>query len=154
MGRGLGMTSSFADLVGMDLGVSEWVETSQELVDAYASLVGDRGPIHNEPDSDAAKAFGGTIVQGTLIHGSIPSMMRDVYWPMEGIEYRLLAGSDRIRFINPVPTGSRFRGRFFLESAEPRGEGERVCIDVRIEVEGSVEPAMIARMLTFVKRGA
>jgi acyl dehydratase len=145
------MTSPFADLVGTELGVSEWIETSQEFVNAYATMMGDRGPIHNEPDSDAAKALGGTIVQGTLMIGSIPAMLRDVYWPMEGIQYRLHYGYDKIRFINPVPTGSRFRGRFTLEAAEPRGDGERVRINATIEVEGSDEPAAVAELLAFVK---
>ena len=148
------MASPFADLIGQELGVSEWVPTSQELVDSYAEVVGDRGPIHNEPDSDAAKALGGTIVQGTLMIGSMPAMLRQVYWPMDGIEYRLHYGYDKIRFINPVPTGSRFRGRFVLDAAEPRGEGERVRINATIEVEGSDQPAAIAELLAFVKWAA
>jgi acyl dehydratase len=147
------MTSPFDYFLGSELGVSGWVETSQEFVDAYATMMGDRGSIHNEPDSDAAKAFGGTIVQGALMTGSIPAMLRDVYWPLEGIEYRLHYGYDKIRFINPVPTGSRFRGRFILEAAEPRGEAERVRINATIEVEGSDEPAAVAELLGFVKWG-
>ena len=145
------MTSPFDYFLGSELGVSEWVETSQELVDAFASMLGDRGPMHSDPDSDAAKALGGTIVQGSLMIGSIASMLRDVFWPMKGIEYRLHYGYDTIRFINPVLTGSRFRGRFTLEASEPRGDGERVRINATIEVEGSDEPAAIAVLLAFVK---
>ena len=117
------------------------METSQKLVDEYADLIGDGGPIHNDPDSPAAIAMGGTIVQGTYMLGSLPRLAREIGFPTKGIAYRLHYGYDRIRLVRPVPTGSRFRARFRVEEVRPRGDdAEVVHFLATIEVEGRGRP--------------
>ncbi len=144
--------SAFSERVGTELGVSEWSSADQGVVDTYADLMGDGGPIHNDPDSPAAAAMGGTIVQGSFLLGSLVKLAKQVEFPTEGIAYRLNYGFDRVRIVRPVPTGARFRARFKIAEVRPKGpDADLVRLETTIEVEGADEPALVANWLTYFR---
>jgi acyl dehydratase len=107
-------------LVGQELGVGQWVEITQERVNAFADVTGDHQYIHVDPARAAATPFGGTIAHGFLTLSLLPSLGRD----REGIavdlspKMALNYGLNKVRFISPVRVGTRIRMRTKLLSVD------------------------------------
>jgi acyl dehydratase len=136
------------ELIGEELGVSQWMAITQERVDAFADATDDHQWIHVDPERAAQTPFGGTIAHGFLtlslvvpLAGQVPL---DVGEPRMGINY----GLDRVRFPAPVPVGSRIRARVRLDAVDEVAGGIQVKRTVTMEVEGSEKPAMVAETLT------
>lgn len=142
-------------VVGRELGVSSWVEMTQEKLDAFAEITGDADWLHNDPERCARESpfEGKTIAQGHLLLSHLShvgeSLMPD---PGGQLAFALNYGYDRVRFIQPVPVGSRIRGRLVLAAVRPRGAGRHVVeSEVTLEVEGSERPHLAARWLFLVQ---
>ena len=111
-------------LVGQEIGVSDWVVVDQENIDLFAEATGDHQFIHVDPERAARTPFGGTIAHGFLTLSLFPRLyaastapkVRDVKM---GVNY----GGERVRFITPVPSGSKVRGRFRLSEAGGEAAG-------------------------------
>ena len=138
--------------VGQELGVSEWVRLDQERIDEFADCTGDRQWIH----VDAARAarespFGGTIAHGYLTLSTVGPAQLDVWIAPAGIATALHYGLDKVRFLAPVPAGSRVRTRVKLVAAESKGGGRTlVTTENTVEIEGQDKPALIAIALSMV----
>ncbi|MBT3245213.1 MAG: MaoC family dehydratase [Actinobacteria bacterium] len=146
------MTSQFEPLIGADLGVSRWFDTTQADVDAFAEVVGDRGWIHNDVKASAAGPYGGTLLQGFFMLGCLHRMARDMDLPTEGVLNRFNYGFDRVRFVSPVHTGTRIRGRFRITGVETRDGGDDlVRTNAVVEAEGYERPALVADWLFYVR---
>ncbi len=134
-------------LVGQPLGSSDWVTVTQERIDAFAEATGDHQWIHVDPVRAAAGPFGATIAHGFMTLSLMAGMGAEAFAIDEagmGINY----GLNRVRFIAPVPVGSRLRGRFKLLAAEPIEGGLQLTTEVTIEREGSAKPVCVAESLT------
>ncbi len=146
----------FDGLVGTEVGVSDWVPTSQADVDAHAATVGDGGWIHDDVERSAAGPYGGTLLQGSLMVANLARLVRgSVDWPTEGILNRFHYGFDRVRFIHQVPTGSDIRGRFTLIEVVPRRDDGRDAlariggtIEARLS-DGRIVEAVVIEMLVY-----
>lgn len=141
--------------IGEDLGVSDWIEMTQEKFDTFAAVTGDKDWLHNAPERCAKESpFGGkTIAQGHLLLSHL-SQIAESLMPAAGDEvaYALNYGYDRVRVIRPVPVGSRIRGRLRLKGVRPKGEKQYVVTnEVAIEVEGSAAPHLVAEWLFFLQ---
>ncbi len=134
-------------LVGTEIGVGEWMEITQDRVDAFASATDDHQFIHVDPDLAAQTPFGGTIAHGFLTLSLIVPMVAkipiDVGYPVMGINY----GLNKVRFPAPVPVGSRIRARYTLDSVDEVAGSLQLTRTVTIEVEGTEKPAMVAESL-------
>lgn len=134
-------------LVGTEIGVGEWMEITQERVDAFAAATDDHQFIHVDPDLAAQTPFGGTIAHGFLTLSLIVPMVAripiDVGYPVMGINY----GLNKVRFPSPVPVGSRIRARYTLDSVEEVSGSLQLTRTVTMEVEGIEKPAMVAESL-------
>ena len=128
-------------LVGTEVGVSDWKLIDQEMIDAFAALTGDDGPIHTDPEEAARIApFGGTIVQGFMLLSHLTGFAKSLRIPQDGIAFRLNYGFDRVRIITPVPVGSRIRGRFRVAGLDDRGpDAALLTFEAQVELEGSDE---------------
>ena len=137
-----------ADLIGTELGVSRWFEIDQARIDAFAEITEDRQFIHVDPEAAKATPFGGTIAHGFLTLSLASAMTYDAVPPLEGVVMGVNYGFDKLRFLAPVPVGSRIRGRFRLLSAEDKGNGRWLLKhELTVEIEGSEKPALIAEWL-------
>lgn len=142
-----------AGRVGTD-SVSDWVEVSQAMIDTFADATHDHQFIHVNPEMAALTPFGGTIAHGflTLSLLSMLAARRDAP-SVGGVKMGVNYGLNKVRFIAPVRSGSRVRGRFkLLEFAEKRpGQWQQVN-EVTVEIEGQDKPALIAEWIgqTFV----
>lgn len=139
--------------LGTEIGVTEWLAYDQADVDAHSSLTGDDGPIHSDPEWAAREtAFGGSIVQGSLLLSTFTKMAKSLKWPDGDIAYRMNYGFDRIRIISPVKTGQRFKGKFVLKEVSPKTDSAiLIKMNATIEAEGADRPAVVAEWLAFMQ---
>ena len=140
--------SDLSSLIGQEIGVSRWFEIDQARIDAFAETTEDRQFIHIDPEAARATPFGGTIAHGFLTLSLASAMGYDAVRPLEGVVMSVNYGFDKLRFLAPVPAGSRVRGRFRLLSAEDKGGGRWLLKhELTVEIEGGEKPALIAEWL-------
>jgi len=137
--------------LGEELGPSEWLTVTQEMIDKFADATGDHQWIHVDVERAKREMPGGkTIAHGYLTLSLLPRLaptLMKITGRRRGINY----GSNKIRFISPVPAGSRIRLRQRLVNAEETKDGGvRIASEMTIEVEGSDRPAMVAETLGVV----
>ncbi len=136
------------ELIGQEVGVSRWIEVDQARIDAFADITEDRQFIHVDPERAGATPFGGTIAHGFLTLSLASAMSYDAVPPLEGVVMGVNYGFDKLRFLAPVPAGSRVRGRFKLLSAEDKGGGRWLLKhELTVEIDGGDKPALIAEWL-------
>lgn len=140
--------------IGQELGVSHWVELTQEKFDAFAQITGDRDWLHNDPaKAAAAGAFGGkTIAQGHLLLSHFVQFGEAILPRLEGMQYALNYGYDRVRVVRPVTVGTRIRGRITLKNVRAKSDKQYIfkCA-AQIETDDSPDPAVVAEWLFFVQ---
>jgi acyl dehydratase len=138
--------TEFEKEVGTTLGHSEWLEITQERIDAFADATDDHQWIHTDPERAAGGPFGGTIAHGYLTLALLPRFMFDVF-TIERLSMAVNYGLDRVRFPAPVPVGSRIRGSIdFVEYREAK-MGNLVTLRFTVEIEGTDRAACIADSL-------
>ncbi|MYB03853.1 MAG: MaoC family dehydratase [Acidimicrobiaceae bacterium] len=137
------------DAVGQHLGHSDWMTVDQARIDMFAEATGDHQWIHVDPERAAAGPFGGTIAHGYLTL-AVTNMMLPQIVRVEGISMGINYGVNRVRFPQPVLTGSRLRGSATLTSAEelPGGAGVQTVITITVEIEGQAKPACVVESVS------
>jgi acyl dehydratase len=137
-------------LVGTETGVSHWIAIDQKRIDAFAEITEDRQFIHIDPEAARATPFGGTIAHGFLTLSMLSALAMDAMPRPADLAMSVNYGFDKLRFLSPVPAGSRIRGRFKLESVTPRGRDEFLARNIAtVEIEGAAKPALIAEWLAL-----
>lgn len=137
--------------VGEEIGVSDWLTIDQARIDAFADATGDRQFIHTDPAAAAQTHFGGTIAHGFLSLSLLSRMGADAMLIPEGVKMGVNYGLDRVRFLAPVRSGKRVRGRFTLDSADEKAPGQLLMRHtVTVEIEGEDKPALTAAWLTLI----
>jgi acyl dehydratase len=135
-------------LVGTDLGASDWYLIDQDMVNKFADLTNDHQFIHVNPEAAKMTPFGGTIVHGFFTLSMLAGLQPEGAIVLEGIKMGVNYGCDRIRFLEPVPVGSRIRARHKLKAIEDKGGGRWLLTsEITIEIEGKDKPALIADWL-------
>src|SRR6201998_1980473 len=136
--------------VGTEIGASEWVEITQDRINRFAEATCDEQWIHVDPDRAKEELPGGkTIAHGLLSLSLAPMFIRSVMG-VRGLRNTLNYGADRIRYLSPVPAGSRIRGRISIAEAEDvPPNGLRVHYRVAIEIEGGRRPACVAEVIAL-----
>ncbi|MCI4430187.1 MAG: MaoC family dehydratase [Burkholderiales bacterium] len=130
-------------LVGQDLGRSDWFTVDQAKIDAFAHATGDQQWIHVDPQRAAAGPFGATVAHGFLTLSLLPLMSASAFEVLDtrmGVNY----GLDRVRFPAPLLVGSRVRGVFKLLRYEALEGGAQLTTQVTMEREGSTKPVCVA----------
>ena len=140
--------SDLPSLIGQEVGVSRWIEVDQARIDAFARITEDEQFIHVDPERAKSTPFGGTIAHGFLTLSLASTMSYDAVAPLDGMVMGVNYGFDKLRFLAPVPAGSKVRGRFKLLSAEDKGGGRWLLKhELTVEIEGADKPALIAEWL-------
>ena len=132
------------NLVGKDLGHSEWLEITQERVDTFADATDDHQWIHVDVERAKDGPFGGPIAHGYLTVSLIIPMFVELL-TIEDVGMGVNYGLDKLRFPSPVKVGSRIRLHGRVGEVEDVPGGIQVALDCTVEVEGSEKPACIAR---------
>ena len=133
--------------VGEEVGVSPWVEITQERIDTFACAIEDFQWIHVDEPRAKHSPFGGTIAHGFLTLSLLSHLSESTFSFSDrkmGVNY----GLNRVRFTSPVPSGSRVRARFTLARFEHiETSGVQVTWNVTIEREGAAKPALVAEWI-------
>ena len=131
--------------VGDEVGVSSWMTVDQARIDAFADATEDHQFIHVDPAAATAAGLSGTIAHGFLSLSLLSRMAADATLLPESLKMALNYGFDRIRFLAPVRSGKRVRGRFVLDSVEEKAPGQWLMRhNVTVEIEGEDKPALTA----------
>lgn len=135
-------------LVGTDVGTSDWLDITQDRVNRFADATGDHQWIHVDIER-ATKELGGPIAHGYLVVSLIPFLAKNIV-QYSGVGRGINYGSNKVRFTNTVPVGSRVRMHMKMLAAEPRGGGMQVTNLLTIEVEGEQRPACVAEVVSLI----
>ena len=134
--------------VGQEIAVTDWITISQEQVNQFADATGDQQWIHTDPERARQGPFGAPIAHGFLTLSLLPRFF-EAGVAIEGARMGVNYGLNRVRFMSPVPVGSRLRARLKLEQAEPlTPDGIQMTWLVTIEREGEAKPVCVAESLT------
>ena len=137
--------------VGEEIGVSSWLSVDQERIDAFAEATEDRQFIHVDAAAAAQTPFGGTIAHGFLTLSLLSRMGAEAMLIPEATRMAINYGLDRVRFLAPVRSGKRVRGRFTLDSVEEKAAGQWLMRHmVTVEIEGEEKPAITAVWLGLI----
>ncbi len=149
-------TSDLQSNVGKDCGTSAWFEIDQQRINDFADVTKDHQFIHVDPEKAKDTPFGGTIAHGYLTMSLLAYFMQyggvgvDVPNKTMGLNY----GMDKLRFLQPVPSGSKVRAKAVLMEATEKKPGQYLFkLEVTVEIEGEEKPALIAETLTMVFAG-
>jgi acyl dehydratase len=137
--------------VGEEVGVSSWLTIDQARIGEFADATEDRQFIHVDPEAASRTPFGGTIGHGFLSLSMLSRMAADAMLVPDSIRMAVNYGLDRVRFIAPVKSGKRIRGRFRLDSVEEKAAGQLLLRHtVTVEIEGEEKPALTAEWLGLI----
>ena len=131
-------------LAGTDLGHSSWLEITQERVDRFADATDDHQWIHVDPERAADGPFGGAIAHGHLTLSLVIPLFSEIL-VIEGVSVSVNYGMNKVRFIAPVPVGSRIRLAATVAEVTDVPGGVQLVVDNRIEIEGQDKPAGAAQ---------
>ena len=132
--------------VGEEVGVSPWLEVTQERIDTFAKAIDDFQWIHVDPARAKASPFGTTIAHGFLTLSLLSHLSERTFSFSDrkmGVNY----GLNRVRFTAPLPAGSRVRARFTLQKFEKLEGGVQVTWNVVVERDGGERPVLVAEWI-------
>jgi acyl dehydratase len=151
MNRANNICEKLAPRIGKLLPSSRWMMIDHKRITAFADVTEDHQFIHLDSDRAVAEtSFDGTIAHGYLTLSMASAFAYEVMQEIEGQTASVNYGFEKIRFLAPVPAGSRIRGNFVLKSAVPKGDSAVLQMHgLSIEIEGADTPALVADWLTL-----
>ena len=133
--------------IGQEVGVSAWVTIDQDRIIAFADATDDHQWIHVDPARARAETpFGTTIAHGFLTLSLVSTLLRSVV-AIGGLRMAINYGLNRVRFVSPVPSGTRVRARVTLAAVDDVGDAVQATWNLTIEREGGDRPAVVAEWL-------
>ena len=141
--------------VGKNVGESQWRTVDQQRIDGFAELTEDPQWIHTDPERAAKESpFGATIAHGFLSLSLLSAMAIDVLPTIKGQVMGINYGFDKVRFLNPVRSGSQVRGHFKLAGVGPRGDNQLLIrYAISVEIDGVDKPAIACEWLSLIVLG-
>lgn len=140
----------FRAQVGQELGVSDWTTVDQSRINAFAECTGDHQFIHVDPEKAKQTPFGTTIAHGYLTLSLLSVMAYTAMPGIEGTKMGVNYGLNKVRFMAPVKSGKRIRGRFKLVDVTERQSGVlQSTVEVTVEIDGEEKPALVAEWVTL-----
>jgi acyl dehydratase len=137
--------------LGEEVGVSDWILVDQPRIDAFAEVTEDRQFIHVDPEAAARTPFGGTVAHGFLTLSLLSRMAAEAMLRPDGVRMGVNYGFDRVRFMAPVRSGKRVRGRFTLTAFDEKRPGQYQFVhNVTVEIEGEDKPALVADWIGLI----
>lgn len=134
---------------GEELGISPWLEITQERIDEFAKATGDHQWIHVDPDKAAEGPFGKTIAHGYLTLSLLPFLGAQIY-AFAGEGAKVNYGINKVRFPAPVAVNSHVRARVVLSEVHEINSGQRVHLQWTIEIKDSDKPACVAETVVLL----
>lgn len=147
--RTIGGVEELRTLVGQEVGHSDWLEVTQQMIDQFAAVTGDNQWIHVDRERAAAESpFGTTIAHGFLTLSLITQLHSQAVQIDAGRKMGLNYGLNRVRFVSPVRAGVRIRSRSVVQAVDDILGGAQVTWKITIETENESKPALVAEWIT------
>jgi len=142
--------SDLQGLVGTEIGTSEWIAMDQDRINVFADVTEDHQFIHIDEKAAKMTPFGGTIAHGFLTLSMLSKFSEGSGLVIEGVKMGVNYGFEKVRFLAPVPSGSKIRGRFNLKNVVEKKPGQfLITYEVTVDIEGQDKPALIADWLAM-----
>jgi len=138
-------------LVGQELGVSDWLEITQDRVNRFADATGDHQWIHVDIER-ATKELGAPIAHGYLVSSLIPFLAKNIV-SYSGVSRGINYGSNKVRYTSMAPVGCKLRMRLKVKAVEMRAGAYQVVNECTIEIDGQERPACVAETVTLLYPG-
>jgi acyl dehydratase len=139
-----------SDFIGKEVGVSGWLTIDQERINKFADVTEDHQFIHVDPEAAKKTPFGATIAHGFLSLSMLSKLASGSAIIFEGVKMGVNYGFEKVRFVTPVKSGQKIRGRFTLMSADSKIPGQwSLKYAVKVEIDGEAKPALVAEWLTM-----
>jgi acyl dehydratase len=136
-------------LVGQEVAIGDWLEITQERIDQFADATSDHQWIHVDVERCKRESpFGTTIAHGYLTLSLVPHLTQQSFAIRQPLGMTINYGSNKVRFTNPVPAGSRIRTRMKALEVNDVPDGWQVRWQVTVEIEGKEKPACVAETLS------
>ncbi len=146
--RTIGGVEELRELIGQEVGQSDWLAVTQEMIDAFAAVTGDHQWIHVDRERAANESpFGTTIAHGFLTL-SLMTQLHSQSIQIEGGKMGLNYGLNRVRFVSPVRSGVRIRSRSAVQAVDDFLGGAQVTWKITIETENESKPVLVAEWIT------
>lgn len=140
----------YRSLIGTEMGLSSWIAIDQARIDAFALTTLDSQSIHVDPEAAKSSVFGGTIAHGFLSLSLLSAMAQEALPQIESAKTGVNYGINSLRFVAPVRSGKRVRGRFVLVAVSDRSPGVvQATLGVQVEIENEPKPAVVAEWLVL-----
>ena len=138
------------EFVGKETGLSDWIMIDQDRIDKFADVTEDHQFIHVDPEAASQTPFGTTVAHGFLSLSMLSKLAESSVLILDGVKMGVNYGFEKVRFMNPVKSGKRIRGRFTLMSAESKIPGQwSFKYAVKVEIEDEAKPALMAEWLSM-----
>ncbi len=142
--------ADYEALVGAEIGISDWIEIDQGRIDRFSEVTIDPQYIHVDPEAAKASPFGGTIAHGFLTLSLLSAMAQESVPTIQDTRWAMNFGFNSVRFMAPVKSGKRVRGRFALKAVGTRSPGVlQSTLTATVEIEHETKPALVAEWLTL-----
>ncbi|MDQ4119536.1 MAG: MaoC family dehydratase [Actinomycetota bacterium] len=132
---------------GEELEPTDWLTIDQDRVNQFADATDDHQWIHVDLEKAKSGPFGTTIAHGFLTLSLLPELIARTY-KVDGVRMGINYGLNKVRFINPLPVGSRIRGKAQITDVTDVAGGVQITTTVTVEIEGAEKPALVAEWLT------
>jgi acyl dehydratase len=143
--------AELAGRVGVESISDSWFTIDQRRIDTFAEVTGDHQWIHVDATRANDGPFGSTVAHGYLTLSLLPALTAGLI-DVRGGTMTVNYGLNRVRFVSPVPSGSRVRARSTIVNVDEDDAGVRVTTHVTIDREGSDRPALVAETVTLYRR--
>ena len=138
------------ELVGQEVGVSDWIEIRQDRINTFADVTEDHQFIHVDEAKAKFTPFGTTLAHGFLTLSLLSKFAEQGSVALEDVKMGMNYGFDKVRFLSPVPVGSKVRGRFAVKEAVEKRPGQfLITYDVTVDIDGGEKPALICEWMAM-----
>jgi acyl dehydratase len=137
---------------GEELGVSSWIDVTQDDINAFADATGDHQWIHVDVERAKQTPFGGTIAHGYYTLSLVPRFSEELF-TITGVAFAMNYGLNKVRFPAPVPIGSKLRMRAALSNVEEVPGGVQITTTCTFEIEGGQKPVCVAETVARIYAG-
>jgi acyl dehydratase len=136
------------EMIGSELGVTEWFQITQERICQFAEATEDRQWIHvNRERASKESPYGTTIAHGFLTLSLISYFVKELIEIQDGVGFAVNYGLNRVRFPAPVPCDSKIRARIFLLACKKLADSVEATFTVTIENDHSDKPSCVAEWI-------
>ena len=144
------ITAHWQQLAGKDLGTTDWLLVDQNRIDTFADTTIDHQVIHIDPDAPATRKIGGTIAHGFLSLSLLSYFSAQLTHEHTFKHTVLNYGLNRVRFLNPVPSGSEVRVHLSVVNVEEKPQGLLATMSAEMEIKDTPKPAFVAEKLILI----